>query len=122
MDQREKEIVKALIQLAWADGRWTPNEEALVGLILARIGLSTDEIEALKSQYRDPTELAELERVIPDKPRRLNAMRLLLAVAYADLDVPDEEALYLGKMATRLGISPAELEGLMEETVQRGRG
>lgn len=121
MDDREKEIVKALIQMAWADGRWTPDEEALVGLILARIGLAPDEIESLKTEYSTPSELAALERVIPDKPKRINAMRLLLAVAYVDLDVPDEEALYLAKMAAKLNISPSELEGLMQETVRKER-
>jgi uncharacterized tellurite resistance protein B-like protein len=119
MDEREREIVKSLMQIAWADGRWTPDEEALVGLILARIGLTPGETEQMKSQYSDPNKLAELERYIPDKPKRLNAMRLLLAVAYADLDVPDEEAAYLAKMAAKLDISPQELEDLMQETIRR---
>ncbi len=121
MEERERQIVKALIQMAWADGRWTPDEEALVGLILARIGLQADEIEDLKTKFQDTTDLAELEKVIPDKPKRLNAMRLLLAVAYADLDVPDEEALYLAKMAGRLNISQSEMDALMQETMRRDR-
>lgn len=119
MDERESEIVKSLIQMAWVDGRWTPDEEALVGLILARIGLKPDEIENLKTEYATPGELAALERVLPDKPKRINAMRLLLTVAYVDLDVPDEEAHYLAKMAAKLDISSSDLEWLMRETIRR---
>lgn len=119
MDERDREVVKSLLHMAWADGRWTPDEEAMVGLILARIGLTPAEIELMKSQYNDPGKLAELERYIPDKPRRLNAMRLLLAVAYADLDVPDEEAAYLAKMAAHLDITARELDDLMLETIRR---
>ncbi|MCE7873264.1 TerB family tellurite resistance protein [bacterium CPR1] len=122
MEEREIEIVKSLIQISWADGRWSPDEEALVGLILARLGLSASEIEGLKARFQSQTDMAQLERYVPDKPSRMNAMRLLLAVAYSDLDIPDEEALYLGTMATRLGITPAELDELMEETIRRRHG
>ncbi len=122
MEEREIEIIKSLIQLSWADGRWSPDEEALVGMVLSRLGLSAGQIEELKTRFHKQPDMAALEQHVKDKPGRLNAMRLLLALAYADLDIPDEEALYLGTMATRLGITPSELDLLMEETIRRRHG
>ncbi|GMU57747.1 MAG: hypothetical protein AMXMBFR33_68930 [Candidatus Xenobia bacterium] len=112
MDEREQ-LVTALIQLAWADGRWSPAETSLVRQILDRVGLSHQEFEQRVIRYRDGSR-PKLELL--DKGRRMNAMRLLLAVAWSDQQVPEPEARYLGDMARQLALTEAELQALLVET------
>ncbi|MCE7869642.1 hypothetical protein DYH09_04600 [bacterium CPR1] len=112
MDEREQ-LVTALIQLAWADGRWSPAETSLVRQVLDRVGLSHQEFEQRVIRYRDGSR-PKLELL--DKGRRINAMRLLLAVAWSDQEVPESEARYLGDMARQLALTDAELQALLVET------
>ncbi len=112
LDEREQ-LITALVQLSWADGRWSPAETSMVRQILGRLGLSDEEFEQRKIRNREG-QRPQLELL--DKARRLNAMRLLLAVAWSDQEVPESEARYLGDMARALALNEEELAALMEET------
>jgi uncharacterized tellurite resistance protein B-like protein len=112
LDEREQ-LVTALVQLSWADGRWSPPETGLVRQILEKLGFTHEEFEQRKIRHREgPRPRLELL----DKARRMNAMRLLLAVAWSDHEVPEPEARYLADMARQLALTDAELHKLMQET------
>lgn len=111
VDEREQ-LVTALVQLGWADGRWTPAETSMVRQIFTRLGLEPGELEKRKISNRE----GEPKLDLLDKTRRLNVMRLLLAVAWSDLAVPEEEAKYLGDMTRHLALTDAELKALLDET------
>lgn len=111
---RQKEMALALIQMAWADRRFAPEEETMVANLLARIGLEPEEI----GQMQHKAEMAKLESVLPNHNSRLDAMRMLLAVAFSDRVLMADELDYILKMAERLGITPPELEELRQQVVR----
>lgn len=118
MNDRQREIVKALIQMAWADQRWAPEEESMVANVLLRMGCESAEVEQLKDALKQYPDMAHLETHIPDHDSRLNAMRLLLAVAFADNALASEELDYIQRMASRLSINDTELDQLRQEALR----
>ncbi|MEW6280199.1 MAG: DUF533 domain-containing protein [Candidatus Eremiobacterota bacterium] len=118
MDDRQKEIVKALIQMAWVDGRWAEEEEAMLANVLVRMGCTEEEVAGLKQTMQERPDMAHLETFIPDRPSRLNAMRVLLAVSFADGALASQEYEYIQRMAHRLDIGPEDLEQLRKEALK----
>lgn len=117
MDARQKEIALALLQVAWADHHWAPEEETMVASMLQRMGCTPEEIEEQKSRLGGPADVAALETVLPDHESRLQAMRMVLAVAFADHVLVADELDYILKMADRLKLTPPELEQLRREVL-----
>lgn len=103
----------AIIQLSWADGRWSPAETSQVRQLLQELGYSHQEFEQMKMRCRDAPR-PQLELL--DKAARLNVMRLLLKVAWCDREVTDDEARYLADTGRKMAITEAELEELLQET------
>jgi len=118
VNDRQREIVKALIQMAWADHRWAPEEETMVANVLLRMGCESSEVEELKVDLRQHPDMAHLEAYIPDHDSRLNAMRLLLAVAFADNALASEEYSYIQRTAAKLSIDDTELDQLRQEALR----
>ncbi len=117
MDTRQKEIALALIQVAWADHVWAPEEEATVANMLLRMGCRPEELQEQTALLRQEADMAKLESVLPDHESRLQAMRMLLAVAFADRVLVGDELDYILRMAERLALTPPELEQLRQEVL-----
>lgn len=112
LDEREQ-LLAALVKLAWADGRWSPAETSLARQVFQKLGLTTEEFERRRIRHHG----AEMPRLdLLAKDQRLNAMRLLLSLAWSDLEVPEEEARLLAELARQMAITEAELQALLEET------
>ncbi len=117
MDERQKNILGALIQMAWADGKITPEETQMISSFADRLGISlVDRISELASglsQRREEQEI-ELEKVLPDHASRLEAMQMLVSLSFADGSLDSGEMDYLGRLALRLGIQAHELEQMRQ--------
>ncbi|MCE7868880.1 TerB family tellurite resistance protein [bacterium CPR1] len=117
MDSNLKQKALALIQMAWADKFWAPEEEKLVTSLLLKAGCQPEDLEDLAA--RPPhSDLTEIERILPDHESRLQGMRTMIAVAFCDGVLAGAEMDLIDKLAARLGITPAELETLRTEALE----
>lgn len=119
MDNQNKVIMKTLSEMAWADGKVTEEEKALLYSVCLQIGASPEEAEELKEVLGQPGKLVEgdLKDALPDKASRLNVMRILMTMSFIDGALDFAEFDVIESKAKELGLSPEELETLRREAL-----
>lgn len=118
MDQRERALLKGLVQVIWADGEVSEEEREMLGGILTELGSSTAEIEEVGRMMTAPPDIGNLREQIPDMESRQEIMKLLLAMSMADGRVDTSEIRFLNKVAEHLEIAHDTLDRLKEQTLQ----
>lgn len=118
MDQRERALLKGLVQVIWADGEVSDEEREMLGGILSELGSSSAEIEEVGRMMTAPPDIGNLREQIPDMESRQEIMKLLLAMSMADGRVDTSEIRFLNKVAEHLEIPHATLDHLKEQTLQ----
>lgn len=118
MDQRERALLKGLVQVIWADGEVSDEEREMLGGILSELGSSTAEIEEVGRMMTAPPDIGNLREQIPDMESRQEIMKLLLAMSMADGRVDTSEIRFLNKVAEHLEIPHDTLDHLKEQTLQ----
>ena len=119
MDNQNRVIMKTLAEMAWADGKVTEEEKALLFSVCLQMGATPEEAEELKEALGQPSQTSEgdLKEALPDKASRLNVMRILMTMSFIDgaLDFADFDVIE-GK-AKELGLTADELETLRREAL-----
>lgn len=109
MDDRQREIMKSLMQMALADGKVTESERALLDNVAEMIGCPAEELDTLAGEE------SHLEEVMIDQEDRFDAVRSLLVLSISDQDVDAAELDYLWKVVEKLGITWEDFEKLRAE-------
>jgi len=120
MDDNQRDaVINALFLMAWKDGVVLAEEKSCLDRILVKLGVPRKDILSLiNERSQHPPGPGELEKILPDHESRLVAMKMLIAVCFADNDLAMEELDYLYSLAVRLEISADELEVLREEALK----
>lgn len=118
MDAGQKEVVKSIIQVAWADGQVSAQERDVLSRMLMQVGCSPEEVSELDEVLSGTeTRMPDLDKVLPDKASRLDAMRAIMTMSFADGALSFKEFTYMERMASKLGVDDDELEQLRAEVV-----
>ncbi len=107
MEERKVEILRAMFEVAYADGNFDPYEKVAMANILGYLGYTPDEVRSIGATS-SAGDLARLDQVLADREERLEALGDLITVALADGLITNEELDYLKAMAARLGFSEEE--------------
>lgn len=118
MDERERALLKGLVQLVWADGELAEAESVALGQLLVELGCSPAEIQEVGRMLVQPPELADLRQELRDSQSREDVMRLLLAMSMADGRVDPSELGFLDRLAGHLEIPPSTMEALKAQVFQ----
>ena len=118
MDQRERALLKGLVQVIWADGLVSEEEREMLGGILAGLGSTPEEIEEVARLMQAPPDLENLREQVPDMESRQEIMKLLVAMSMADGRVDTSELRFLSRLAQHLDISEETLDRLKEQTLE----
>ena len=96
------ELVKLLVQVAWADHDVAPAEAEALVAFARRSGLSDVELSGLQAMLtgRSPLVPPNLGLL---KPRRTEVLRAVKELLLSDLKVAEEEEEVLGQIASLLG-------------------
>jgi uncharacterized tellurite resistance protein B-like protein len=114
MDERQKAIAKAVIQMAHADGEVHPTEREVLDGMLFQLGGNPEELQGAENEP-----LPALDTLLPEKADRLEAMKLLLQMCMADGRLSFDEFYFLSDVCDKLEISRDEMEQLRDEVVGR---
>ena len=120
MDKRERNLLKGMIQMIWADGEVDESERKILGEMLTHLGIADQDMaevaEMMKSETQPDPEALRAELDDPDD--RQEMMRVLLAAALADGVIQMAELKFLNKMADVLEITSEELGDLHREAAE----
>lgn len=118
MDQTKLTIIRAVRDMARADGRLHRQERKTLRLIAEAEQLDTEEKEYLQ-RTSDPLDMQELMGLLPDEADRLRLLELSVLVGMADgVESPDELD-RLRKLTELLKISPDDIPGCLERARER---
>ena len=115
-------ILKALVSVAWADGRVAEEEMEVIEALLQAF-------EANASEAREVREYAKTEKTLEDIPitdlsyddRRVLLQHAVL-LTYIDGEQAQAEKKMLEQLCERLGIANLESGGLIQAAEQRAKG
>ncbi|MBI3925034.1 MAG: TerB family tellurite resistance protein [Armatimonadetes bacterium] len=114
---REIELTRSLLRMAWADGSLAMKEVQLLRDSLIRRGCPAEEVDRLSLDR--PEDPGRLDEVLTDHPSRLEAMRLLIDMAFSDGHLTFEELDCLQNVAGKLEISAYEMDQLKRQALER---
>lgn len=121
MDEQAREIVKALVEMAWADGNVSPEESSLLIQCLKEAGANPNDVDDLTSLLSRPSDNATAPSNIDasslDEDKRMGVMRALLIMSFMDGHVSFSEYTQIERMQQVLGISAEQLEVLRTEAL-----
>ncbi len=123
MDAKSREIVKSLAEVAWADGKVTPDERALLLKVLTEAGADPEDVETIDDLLAAPSanvmgEPARLESMDLDEESKHNVVRALLIMSFMDGALSFAEFSHIERTATELGIDSEVMETLRAEAVE----
>jgi uncharacterized tellurite resistance protein B-like protein len=96
------ELVKLLLQVAWADHEVAPQEGQALIAFARRSSLDETEIAAVTAMVTGRTPLAPPNLSVL-KPRRTEVLRAVKELLMSDLEVAEEEEEILSQIAALLG-------------------
>lgn len=118
MDQTKLTIIRAVRDMARADGRLHRQERKTLRIIAESEQLTKEEKEFLQ-RTSDPLDIDELKGLLPDKADRLRLMELSVLVGMSDgVESPDELD-RLRKLTEKLSIDRDDIAGCLERARER---
>ena len=121
MGENEKTIIKALVSIAWADGRLVAREQEMLEAAVASFDASDTEAEELREYAASPHTLVDIEvaHLGPDDRRRLLDHAVVLT--FIDGEQHHEEQEMLGRLVRLLEMEPAESKAIIAAAEQRAK-
>ena len=114
MKIQEREILKSLIQLVWADGNVDDRERLILGRMMSELDLSIKDIQEVGQMMTEEPEPPNLEVILQkDKAEKSELMKLMLAFAMVKGHLNPPEMRYVQAMAAKLGIEREDLDELI---------
>lgn len=118
MDQTKLTIIRAVRDMARADGRLHRQERKTLRLIAEAEKLDKEEKEYLQ-RTSDPLDMQDLKGLLSERADRLRLLELSVLVGMADgVESPDELD-RLRKLTELLEISPDDIPGCLERARER---
>lgn len=118
MEQSEVTLLKGLVKIMWADGEIAEAEREMLGSILVQLGCNHQEIAEIATMMKEPPDLDEIVKCVPDEASRLDVLKVVSAMALADRKMAAGECQLLDKLAAKLGVSDSQLQQVKEETAK----
>ncbi|MFH2009528.1 MAG: DUF533 domain-containing protein [bacterium] len=118
MDQAKLTIIRAVRDMARADGRLHRQERKILRLIAEAEVLDKDEKEFLQ-RTSEPVEIAELSSLLTDHADRIRLLELSILVAMADGVESPEELDRLRQLTEQLDLDKADVAGCLERGRER---
>lgn len=122
MEQAQRALLRALVQVIWADGEMSDAEREMLGAVLATLGSSQEEVEEVGRMLKEPPRMGDLLAEVPDPQTREEILKLLIAMALADGRIDSAELSLLDRVASQLELTREDLERLRAETVALAQG
>jgi uncharacterized membrane protein YebE (DUF533 family) len=105
-------VVRLAVSAARADGKLTPQERALILEHAREAGIES----AVEAELNAPQPLSDIVRGLSDAQRKKDLYVLAFTIVRADETVSGAERIYLAQLAHQLGLDPATVASLEQNT------
>ncbi len=121
MHEQNMAILKGLIPVAWADGKYEQTEKQVIQALLEAFGATDEESSAIKEYASTPKGVDD----IPISDLSYEDRRVLLQhavfLSYVDGDPSEPEGKLILEMVRKLRIPDDEAKGLMDSAAERAK-
>ena len=121
MHEENMAILKGLIPVAWADGKFADEEKETIEGLLVAFSASAEEAEEVRTWAKEPRTVED----IPLTDLSFDDRRVLLAhavyLSFADGDFSEPEKNLIDKMVKKLRIPDEEAKVLVETSTERAK-
>jgi tellurite resistance protein len=119
MHEEDNALLRSLVSVAWADGRVSPEETAVIDALVQAFGATEHEAAELRAYAAEPRTLADIPLTeLSTEARRLLVQHAVL-LTYIDGEPSPEEKRMVAHLCDRLKIPKDEAAGLV--AVAQGR-
>jgi tellurite resistance protein len=121
MHDQDKAIIKSLVSVAWADGRFATEEEEVIEALLQAFGATREEADDIRTYAKVPRTLDDvpLTELSADDRRALLQHAVLLT--FIDGHQAPEEKEMLTALCAKLRIGPEESATLLAAAEERAK-
>jgi len=121
MHEQDIAIVKALVSVAWADGRVTPEETQVIDGLLAGYGASPSEAHEIRSFGREPKTLDDIQVSDLSLDDRRVLLQHAVLITMVDGEQNQKEQTLLLDLARKLRLPAFEVPGLLAAAQLRAK-
>ncbi len=111
--------IKALVAVAWADGKVDQRERDVIEGLIAAFQLSEEDAEAIRKWAAEPRTLDDIDLTELSAQDRRLLLQHAVVVTYVDGEQSEEEKRLLEQLVERLHVPSEEAEPLLAAAEQR---
>ncbi len=111
--------IKALVAVAWADGKVDQRERDVIEGLVAAFQLSEEDAEAIRQWAAEPRTLDDIDLTELSAQDRRLLLQHAVVVTYVDGEQSEEEKRLLEQLVERLRVPKEEAEPLLSAAEQR---
>lgn len=121
MHEQDLAIVKALVSVAWADGRVASEEMEVIEALLAAFNAAPSEVAEVKEFARDPKNIDDIAVTELSYDDRRVLLQHAVLLTYIDGHQDEKERQILDALCERLRIPSTEATGIIAAAEQRAK-
>ena len=121
MHEQNMAIVKGLVPVAWADGRFADQEKQVIEGLIQAFGASEQEAAELRAWAEKPRGLEDIPITDLSSDDRRVLLQHAVLLSYADGDYSEPEKRLIEGMVAKLRIPPDEAKQLLEAAGERAK-
>jgi tellurite resistance protein len=121
MHDQQKAILKGLVSVAWADGKFEKRESEMLDALLETFGATDEEAEDLRSYAKEKRGLDDIELTELSYGDRRSLMSHAVALSWIDGDQADSEKKFLEDMRDFLHIGAEEYDEIHKVHTARAK-
>jgi tellurite resistance protein len=121
MHEQDRAMLKSLIAVAWADGRFAAEEKEMLEALISAFNASEIEAEEMRRYATNPRSIDDVPITELSADDRRTLLNHAVVLTFIDGQQSDSEKELLGKLADRLRIGEAESKRIIDAAEARAK-
>ncbi len=121
MHEQDRAILKSLIAVAWADGRFASEEQEMLEALISAFNASDVEAEEIRKYATTPRSIDDVPVTELSADDRRTLLNHAVVLTYIDGHQSDQEKELVEKLADRLRIGEVESSRIIESAGARAK-
>jgi tellurite resistance protein len=121
MHNHQESMLKSLIAIAWADGRFDTEEEGLVEVLLDSLGAYGEDAEKWREYAKTPRTLEDVELTYLSESDRVLLLNHAVLLSYVDGEQSEDERTVLQELVSKLGLETEQASAILTSAADRSK-
>ena len=121
MHDQDNAILKSLVAVAWADGKFASEEKEMLEALISAFGASDEEAEAIREYAKTPRTIDDVPVTELSADDRRTLLNHAVVLTFIDGVQHEHEKALIKALADRLRINEGESQRIIEAAEARAR-